>query len=132
MKVLEITKAQFDEFRALQKKKHWKWPAVFSTNTRGEIWPYTTNGRTPLDARTFVQGLSPMLDQLASIYTARREEGGRIFIGPKGAKGFVDGKYEAIIDWDFGEDVLMPQRRPTYKELREKQTQALLQRKRQV
>ena len=124
MKNLEITRIQFEEFRALQKRKHWKWPAVFSTNTRGEIWPYTTNDPTPLDDRVYVQGLSPMLDQIASIYTALREEGGRIFIGPKGAKGIVDGKYETIADWNFGEETIATQTEPTFAELRRRQLEA--------
>ena len=68
MKSLEITRAEFDKFKELQIRKRWDWPATFSTNARGAIWPYVTNGRTPLQDRIDVRGLSTLLDQVADIY----------------------------------------------------------------
>jgi len=80
MRNRKITRAEFEELKQLAFKRHWKWPAVFSTNSKGELWPWVCNGRTPELDRKDVRGLSPALDQIASAYTAMREEGGRIFI----------------------------------------------------
>jgi hypothetical protein len=76
----KITRAEFETLKQLALKRHWRWPAVFSTNSKGELWPYVCNGRTPELDRKDVRGLSRVLDEIASAYTAVREEGGRIFI----------------------------------------------------
>jgi hypothetical protein len=76
----KITRAEFEALKQLAFKRHWRWPAVFSTNSKGELWPWVCNGRTPELERKDVRGLSRVLDEIASAYTAVREEGGRIFI----------------------------------------------------
>jgi hypothetical protein len=101
VKTLEITPEQFKKFKELQVKKRWDWPATFSTNAQGSIWPYVTNGRTPEENRTDVRGDSPLLDQVADIYTALREEGGRFFIGWDGAfwRSANDDRPKTIVSW---------------------------------
>jgi hypothetical protein len=44
---LTLTQDAFDHLKALQRKKRWDWPATFSTNCRGDIWPFATRGYTP-------------------------------------------------------------------------------------
>jgi hypothetical protein len=121
MKELEITREQFDEFKRLQVKKRWDWPATFSTNSKGPIWPYVTNGKTRQEARNDIRGISPLLDQVADIYTARREEGGRFFIGWDGAfwRSGNDASLQTIASW---KDMRPPIKQLTWAELREKQT----------
>ena len=126
MKTIEITRKQFDEFKQLQVRKRWDWPATFSANPAGQIWPYVTNGPTPDEKRDYVQGVSTLLDQVAAIYTAHREEGGRFFIGWKGAfyRSEDDDSERQIILWDFGVDLQPAKNQQTYKELRELQMKA--------
>jgi hypothetical protein len=44
--ILSLTRAEFEHLKALQRRKRWDWPAVFSTNPRGDIWPFVTRGYT--------------------------------------------------------------------------------------
>ena len=117
MKVLEITREQFDGFKKLQVKKRWDWPATFSTNSKGPIWPYVTNGRTPEKDRNDVRGVSPLLDEIADRYTAMREEGGRFFIGWNGAfwRSEKDDRILTVACW---EDMRPPIKQLTYAELK--------------
>jgi hypothetical protein len=118
MKALEVTREQFDEFKKLQVKRRWDWPATFSTNSRGSIWPYVTNGRTPEYDRTDVRGVSPLLDEIADRYTALREEGGRFFIGWNGAfwRSGDDDHLHKIVCW---EDMRPPIRQTSIDDLPE-------------
>jgi hypothetical protein len=77
---LTFTRKEYDWLRSLQRKKRWDWPAVFSTNARGDIWPYVTRGWTPGHEREEVRGLSTVIDQVANIYLTVRSDGGRFFI----------------------------------------------------
>jgi|SRR5579884_307925 len=82
---IHITRHDFNELRRLQRRKRWDWPAVFSVNPRGVIWPFVTNGWTPEDERIDVAGVSPIVDRVASEYLDIRPEGGRFFIKDCGA-----------------------------------------------
>jgi hypothetical protein len=79
-----ITRVQFQEFRDLQQKRRWDWPATFSVNCNGDIWPCVRNGVTPVNERIDVKEFSPILKWVAEVYTAIRPEGGRFFIGDDG------------------------------------------------
>ena len=120
MKEIEITREQFDEFKRLQVKKRWDWPATFSTNSHGSIWPYVTNGKTQLEDRTDVRGESRLLDEIADRYTAIREDGGRFFIGWDGAfwRSENDDRPQTIVRWN---DMRTPVKQPTYTQLRQMQ-----------
>ncbi len=119
MNTLEITREQFEEFRKLQIKKHWKFPIAFGTNSHGEIWPTVTRGRTPDEKRDYVQGKSSLLDQVAGIYAALREENGRLFIDYKEAF-WMDGESNrhTITRWASGEDLQPKTRKMTLQEYR--------------
>jgi hypothetical protein len=41
---LDITETDFADLKALQIRHRWDWPAVFSTNPQGDIWPFVTRG----------------------------------------------------------------------------------------
>ena len=85
MERIAITRDEFDEFRRLQIRYRWDWPAVFSTNYYSEIWPWVTYGYTPGANREPVRGLSPIVDAVADEYLRVRPEGGRFFINERGA-----------------------------------------------
>jgi hypothetical protein len=78
--VLTITRAEFDHLKALQLKKRWDWPAVFSVNNRCDIWPFVTRGWTPEQEREPVRGLSRVVDEVAERYLSERCDGGRFFV----------------------------------------------------
>ena len=107
MKSIPITRVQFQEFRALQQKRRWDWPATFSANPSGDVWPFVGNGYTPLRERVDVKGCSPVLKWVAEVYTVIRPEGGRFFIGDSGAfwKN-IERKEIQFVRWDFGEEAL--------------------------
>jgi hypothetical protein len=85
MKTIRITTAEFQAFCDLQQKHRWDWPAVFSTNANGDLWGFRSFGPTPEREREYVGGCSPLLDQVAGIYSVQREECGRFFIDERGA-----------------------------------------------
>lgn len=118
MREIPITRGEYEQFKELQLEKHWKFPIVFSTNSRGQIWPFITNGKTPEEKRDYVQGRSDLLDRVASIYTATRDPGGRFFINRSGAFYRTAGLSEPVklIGWAFDSDSVKPPR--TYADLK--------------
>jgi hypothetical protein len=82
---LRLTGEEFDHLRALQVAKRWDWPAAFSTNSKGDIWPYVEHGPTRAAGREEVSGISRVIDELANLYRKERAEGGRFFIDDRGA-----------------------------------------------
>ena len=82
---MAITPRQFFQFVELQIKHRWDWPAVFSTNMHGDIWPFMTRGYTPTALREDVRGMHPLLDGVADIFLQMRAGGGRFFIDESGA-----------------------------------------------
>jgi hypothetical protein len=82
---MRITKSDFESLRELQLRRHWLWPAVFSTNCHLAIWPWVTNGWTHPSQREDVRGVHPIIDVVADEYLRVRPEGGRFFISEQGA-----------------------------------------------
>ena len=82
---LSLTRDEFDEFIRLQKKRRWDWPAVFSANEHGDVWPFVRYGYTYKRERTQVRGISRIIDAVAEEYIKTRSEGGRFFIDDNGA-----------------------------------------------
>jgi hypothetical protein len=80
-----VGQADWDFLRALQIKLPWEWPAVFSANSRGDIWPFVTYGLTPEWLREDVRGLSPVVDEIADSFLSYQRIGGRFFIDENGA-----------------------------------------------
>jgi hypothetical protein len=83
METLTFTRDEFERLKALQIQRRWDWPATFSTNCHGEIWPFSSYGYTQSEDREQIRGLSSVIDQAADIYLGIRSEGGRFFINDK-------------------------------------------------
>jgi hypothetical protein len=73
---MKLTHREFEQLKALQVTKRWDWPATFSTNAKGEIWPYVSHGWTRLEDREEVSGLSSVIDGVARFYLKVRSDGG--------------------------------------------------------
>lgn len=84
MKTIKLTYEEFQNFRDIQIRLRWDWPATFSTNGR-EIWPFVTYGYTDLEDREDVKGQIPVLDEIAEECMAIKPLGGRFFINDEGA-----------------------------------------------
>ena len=84
MKTISMTQAEYDDLRELQLRLRWDWPAWFSVNQSGEMWPGSTFGRTPDHLRVDVSGVSNILDRVKDLYLGVRERGGRFFIDDRG------------------------------------------------
>ena len=118
MRKFKITRAEFQEFRELQERRRWDWPATFSTDPNGDVWPYVRNGYTPLAERHNVRGCSPILNEVVDIYSALREEGCRFFVGDVGALWKTQSKeIVQFIVWDFGGEELPQPKELTIGEL---------------
>jgi hypothetical protein len=85
MKEITLTREQFEEFRELQIRPRFDWPATFSANRRGDVWPYKTRGHTPKGERIPLRGLYPVLDKIVAAYVVERKKVGRFFINDEGA-----------------------------------------------
>ena len=84
MERVRISRADFEEFRSLQRRNRWDWPATFSANRRNEIWAYVTRGYTPFEERQNLRGVSTVLDIVVSKYLIARGDLGRFFIDERG------------------------------------------------
>ncbi len=85
MECIRLTRADFELLKVLQVQQRWDWPAIFSTNPQGDIWPFVTWGLTPEEVRHGIRGLSKVVDEVADAYVCRRHLGGRFFIDESGA-----------------------------------------------
>jgi hypothetical protein len=85
MQTLAITRAELRELRRLQRSLRWDWPAVFSTNSKREIWPFKRYGLTGGRDTEELRNVSKILDAVADRYLTIRSEGGRFFVDEKGA-----------------------------------------------
>lgn len=85
MREIRLTPKELIQLTQLKLTKKWKWPAVFSTNPQGEIWPGITYGVTPIEHRVELSDLVPVLNRIKDLYLGVREEGGRIFVDFNGA-----------------------------------------------
>lgn len=56
------------------------WPAVYSCNKHGQVWPFATWCRTPESRRRYLQGAIPLLDDVVDAVLSARPQGGRFRI----------------------------------------------------
>jgi len=86
LECFKIKRKEFDGLTQFQIVKRWEWPAVFSTNSKRQIWVSTRSqrGYTHPSERFQLRGLSSTLDLLADKYLAIRDCGGRFFINEQG------------------------------------------------
>jgi hypothetical protein len=85
MEIFTISPIEYQEFRNLQVRRRWDWPAAFSANEHGSIWPFVTFGYTRGQSREEVRGISELVDAIADAYLDARAGGGRFFISEFGA-----------------------------------------------
>jgi hypothetical protein len=82
---IAVTRAELRELMRLQKSGRWDWPAVFSTNSKRQIWAFKKWGLTRGTDTEELRNVSKILDALADKYLTIRSEGGRFFVDEKGA-----------------------------------------------
>ena len=80
MEPIFITRSQLEEIKQLQLRKRPDWPATFSVNCQGRIWPFANWGHTPEHNRDAIAGISPTVDAIAVRFLDIRPEGGRFFV----------------------------------------------------
>jgi len=78
MKNLVFSREEFEYLKALQVRRRWDWPAIFSTNCHGDVWPPPGFGYTRGEDRKHVRGLSSVIDQVADMYLNVRSDGGPV------------------------------------------------------
>jgi len=107
-----VTREEFRNLRELQIKCRWDWPATFSANEHGHIWPYITPGYTAEDNRLHVRGALELLDYLADEYISVRPEGGRFFIDETGCYYSVFSRRVQFGKFEFVSDSELSRRKP--------------------
>jgi hypothetical protein len=92
-----VTEAELEEVRRVQVKYRLDWPATFSTNFHGEIWPFSRWGLTPGKDRELITGVCPLIDEVAIEFLQVRDGGGRFFVDRDGAYYKSDVDYVRFI-----------------------------------
>jgi len=131
VKTIRITSAEFRQLCELFQKHRLDWPAVFSTNRKGDIWGFQRSGPTPEAEREYLNGCSGLLDQVAGVYSEQRVECGRFFVDHRGVFYKPQDEEFQFVKWDSGAEKLEPPVRvhppespprpqPTWKELQDR------------
>lgn len=100
VETFRLTRQKFEEFRNVQISPRTDWPATFSCNHFGEVWPPPGYGFTCPDDRMHVQGHYPLLDEIVGIVLAERPAGGRFFLNDEGV--FIPdcvSEKQQIVEW---------------------------------
>ncbi len=84
MRVIFVSRAEFEDFRDVQIRPRADWPATFSCNQYGQVWPFGSYGHTPEGERLYLQRQISKLDEIVAIVLAERPEGGRFFLRDDG------------------------------------------------
>lgn len=85
MRYITLTFPEYEQFRDVQVKTRWDWPATFSCNQYGEVWATPGYGYTQEENRTYLSRREyPTLHKIVGAYLAARPEGGRIHISDEG------------------------------------------------
>ena len=85
MKVIKITQSGFEDFRDVQIRPRFDWPATFSCNEDADVWPFITLGYTDHSSRMLIErGDIPHLDEIVDAVLDFRPLGGRFFISDDG------------------------------------------------
>lgn len=96
---------QLEELREVQIRPKYGWPATFGCNDSYQVWPYTTNSRTPIPDRVPLRGAFHLLDEIVkrvvaiTIVRGKYPRGGRFSVDDDGVI-LAKGK-ERIIEFIF-------------------------------
>ncbi len=82
--VIQLTREEFEEFRDVQIRRRYDWPATFSCNGRGEVWPFATYSHTSESERVQLKGVFPVLDLIVERLLLAKSDGGRFHINDQG------------------------------------------------
>jgi hypothetical protein len=88
--IIQTSQNELDDLRELQIRYHFRFPAVFSCNRRGEVWLFRTYGYTRPEDRVSVSYI-PLLRRIARVVLRRRRLGGRFFVTLQGVHTVLDG-----------------------------------------
>ncbi|MCZ0940670.1 MAG: hypothetical protein OXJ55_18640 [Caldilineaceae bacterium] len=108
MEIIPVSPRELADLREVQIRPRWGWPARFSCNESGRVWPFTRLSRTPESERVYLEGAFPILDQIVQrvvrITKTRGKfpSGGRFLVDDEGVV-LADGD-EQIIEFLFEED----------------------------
>lgn len=64
MRTYRMNRKEFADFRDVQIKPKAGWPASFSCNAKGEVWPRSRSGFHQQEDRIQMKGHIPMLDNV--------------------------------------------------------------------
>ena len=102
---MEVNRQQLEELREVQIRPRWGWPARFGCNEFYEVWPYKTDGRTPISERIPLKGAFYLLDEMVkrvvavTIARGKYPRGGRFIVDDDGVI-LADGK-ERIVEFVY-------------------------------
>lgn len=81
----ETARVELGDLKSMVVKRRLDWPAWFSTNPSGQVWPGVTFSYHARDQRIQLRGENALLDDLADLLVSLRPEGGRFFVNDEGA-----------------------------------------------
>jgi len=108
VEILPVSSEELEDLREVQIKPRWGWPARFSCNESGRVWPFTRLSRTPESERVYLEGAFPVLDQIVQSVVwitktrGKFPPGGRFLVDDEGVV-LADGD-EQIIEFLFEDD----------------------------
>src|ERR1700733_2146073 len=94
-----VTRGQLEEIKQLQLRRRSDWPATFSVNCHGRIWPFANWGHTPDCNRDPIEGISRAVDAIADRFLELRSEGGRFFVDATGAYYVENGRIQQFVNF---------------------------------
>ena len=85
MSTFRMSQSEFEDFRDVQIKPRADWPATFSCNQHGQVWPFVVYGYTQEDERLYMENQFTLLDDIVKDVLDVRPEGGRFHLNDRGA-----------------------------------------------
>ncbi len=106
---IDLAGDQFAEMVEVQLKRWRDWPARFSCNPRGHVWPTPSLGYSSPADRERLDGTFPVLDRLAQIVVEARPLGGRFFVCEHGLWTFdeTEGRKVQFAEFVLPSDTLL-------------------------
>ena len=85
MRYITLAFNEFEQFRDVHVKHRWDWPATFSCNPSGQVWPTPGYGFTNEEDRMYLSRREyPTLHTIVDAFLSVRPEGGRFHINDEG------------------------------------------------
>lgn len=85
MRYITLAYNEFEQFRDVQVKSRWDWPATFSCNPSGQVWPPPGYGFTDEADRIYLSRRDyPTLHMIVDALLSVHHKGGRFHINDDG------------------------------------------------